>query len=170
MNADHDALVREWQQNAARREDSNFRFLRSLKMADDPDAVDALARAAHAEVFSRIDCTRCANCCKTMPPGLTDDDIARIAASLDLTSADFIARYLTMDRAEGGYLMKAVPCPFLGADDRCTIYEVRPADCRSYPNTDREGFSGRSYQHTSNTLTCPAVYHIVKEMRKRRRR
>jgi hypothetical protein len=31
MTAEHDALVNDWRQNAARQEDRNFRFLRSLK-------------------------------------------------------------------------------------------------------------------------------------------
>jgi uncharacterized protein len=80
MLADHDALLGEWKAQAARQEDANFRFLRSLKMVDDPEAIDQLAQALHAQIFDRIDCTRCANCCKTMAPGLNQQDIERIAA------------------------------------------------------------------------------------------
>src|SRR3954466_5892891 len=74
MKDEHDALVRDWQQNAKRNEDAAFRFLRSLKMASEPEAIDALAGELHAEAFAKVDCTRCANCCKTMQPGLTDED------------------------------------------------------------------------------------------------
>ncbi len=168
-SVDHDALLKEWRQNAAPREDANFRFLRSLKLVDDPDEIDAVARELHGEFFGRIDCTRCANCCKTVAPGLNDEDIDRISARMNLSREAFIAAYLTTDPEAGGHRMKAVPCPFLGTDDRCTIYDVRPECCRSYPNTDREGFIWRTYKHASNTLICPAVYHIVSEMGQRGR-
>jgi uncharacterized protein len=168
MPLEHDTLLDDWQANAVRRERAHGRFLRSLKLVADREAIDVLARELHAKVFAQIDCTRCANCCKTATVSLDDADIERIAARLSLSCADFIAAYLTAYPAEGRYHMKAMPCPFLGGDDRCTIYEVRPECCRSYPNTDKELFTTRVWQHTANTVTCPAVYHIVREMRKRR--
>lgn len=58
MLADHDALLRDWHQNADRRENVNTRFLRRLKLVDDPENIDVVARAVHAQVFSRIDSTR----------------------------------------------------------------------------------------------------------------
>jgi len=66
--------------------------------------------------------------------------------------------------------MKETPCPFLGKDDRCTLYAIRPEACRDFPHTDKEGFIWRTYQHAANTLACPAVYYIVKHMRSRSRR
>jgi hypothetical protein len=140
MTAEHDALVDDWRRNAASDEDRNFRFLRSLKMVSDPDRIDDLARKLHNDAFGKIDCTRCANCCKTMQPGLTNEDICRIAGHLGLTREAFVAVYLEVDSGEGGYRMKAMPCPFLGQDGRCTVYEVRPQACREFPHTDKEGF------------------------------
>jgi Fe-S-cluster containining protein len=167
MLADHDALLSDWKKNAARRKDTSFRFLRSLKMVADPEEIDELAQELHGEVFARIDCTRCANCCKTMPPGLNDEDIERIAAQQKMPRQEFIEAYLqAAPENPGRLLMTGIPCPFLGADDRCTIYDIRPESCRKFPHTDQEGFTCRSSQHTSNTLNCPAVYHIVQEMRK----
>ncbi len=167
MLADHDALLRDWKRNAARREDVNYRFVRSLKMVDDPNEVDELARRLHQEVFARIDCTRCASCCKTMTVGLNDQDIERIAGRQEMTREEFIAAFLTVDPDNlRQFLIKTTPCPFLGEDDRCTIYDVRPESCRDFPHTDKEGFACRTHLHASNTLTCPAVYHIVEEMRK----
>jgi Fe-S-cluster containining protein len=162
----HDRMMRDWRVNAARREEAHFRFLRGLKLLHD-DEVDGLAHKLHAEVFAQIDCTRCANCCKTAAVSLDDEDIDRIAGWLGVERDAFIAAYLQPYPVEGRYHMRAQPCPLLGADDRCTVYEVRPACCRSYPNTDQEGFSSRVYQHASNSVICPAVYHIVKRMRRR---
>ena len=45
--------------------------------------------------------------------------------------------------------------------DRCTIYKVRPTDCREYPHTDKEGFTFRAMGVASNALACPAVFWIV---------
>ena len=91
MPGDHDALLRDWQKNAARQQEANYRFLRSLKMVRHPDRVDALAGELHEDAFARIDCTRCANCCKTMQPGFTAEDIARIAAHLGMAQEEFVA-------------------------------------------------------------------------------
>jgi Fe-S-cluster containining protein len=170
MPDDHDAILRDWKANAAKNEQANFRFLRSLKLVPNPRRIDVLAAELHAEAFASIDCTRCANCCKTMSPGVTDEDAGRIAGHLGLTREQFIQTYLEVDPEDSGYRMKATPCPFLGEDDRCTIYEVRPEDCRQFPHTDKKDFTQRVYQHTDNTLVCPAVYYIVDEMRHRLRR
>jgi Fe-S-cluster containining protein len=170
MPNDHDALLQDWRENAAKDDDVNFRFLRSLKMVSDPERIDAQARELHEDAFRRIDCTRCANCCKTMPPAVTAEDSAAIAAYLGLSLEAFTAAYLEVDPEEGGQRMKATPCPFLGADDRCTIYAIRPAACREFPHTDKEGFIWRTYLHSANTRNCPAVYYIVKRMRQRKRR
>jgi Fe-S-cluster containining protein len=163
-------MLQSWRDNAARREEANFRFLRSLKIVPNPNRIDALARQLHDEVFAAIDCTRCAHCCKTMQPAFTDEDIARIAAHLGVSPSAFIAAHLETDPDEGGLRTKQTPCPFLGGDDRCTIYAVRPRACREFPHTDKEGFTSRTYLHTANTLSCPAVYHIVNGLRRRLRR
>lgn len=166
----HDAILQDWKENAAKDEHANARFLRSLKMVANPERVDAFAADVHAEAFDRIDCTRCANCCKTLPPGVSAEDIRIISEQLGLSGETFIATYLAVDPDEGGYRMKVTPCPFLGKDDRCTIYDVRPEACRQFPHTNKQHFTSRVYQHASNTLACPAVYYIVEEMRHRWRR
>jgi uncharacterized protein len=169
MPDDHDTLLQDWRQNAAREDDSNHRFLISLKMVGHPERVDAQARELHEDAFARIDCTRCANCCKTMQPGFTAEDVARIAARLGMTREEFVSAYLEADQW-GDLQTRTTPCPFLGEDDRCRIYEVRPEACRGFPHTDKEGFIWRSHQHAANTLTCPAAYHVVKGLRRRRGR
>jgi Fe-S-cluster containining protein len=166
----HDAILRDWKENAAGQDDSNFRFLRSLKMVPNPERIDRLAAGLHEEAFERIDCTRCAHCCKTMRPAVSTADIQRIAAHLTLTRKAFIETYLASNEDETGYRMNAAPCPFLGADDHCTIYEVRPRTCREFPHTDKKDFTSRTYLHAGNAQNCPAVYYIVKKMRQLLRR
>ena len=59
---------------------------------------------------------------------------------------------------------RAEAVPFLGQDDRCTIYDVRPAVCREYPHVDKEGLVFRTMGVAHNTLICPAVFWVVESM------
>lgn len=54
---------------------------------------------------------------------------------LGLSARWFRRRYLTRDGSDGlGIRLGADGrCPFLGPDMRCTIYPVRPVQCRTYP-------------------------------------
>jgi hypothetical protein len=161
MPLDHDSVVDDWRMNAAAHDDANFDFLHSLKSRD-ARQTDALAGRLHREAFEIVDCTRCANCCKTMSVRLNSADIERIAGHLGMSAADFAAKYLRP--AEDDQLkIVARPCPFLGPDDRCTIYDVRPDCCRGYPHTDAKGFATRTMSHSANTLVCPAVFWIVEQ-------
>lgn len=85
----------------------------------------------------RFECTQCGNCCKNHGDYsyvyLSDVDVERIAAHLELTPARFIGLYC---REEDGWIslrMDAPACPFLGEDHRCGIYEVRPKQCATWP-------------------------------------
>jgi uncharacterized protein len=165
-NKTHDALVADWREKAESHDDDNYEFLRSLKQRS-CKKVDRIALELHQEAFSIVDCTRCANCCRTLRVVVTDEDIPRIAAHLDMEQDQFIATYLERDKEEGGYRIKKSPCPFLGADSKCTIYDVRPEKCRGYPFTDKPDFPSMSITHASNTLVCPAVFYLVEQMKRR---
>ena len=165
---DMQTIVDDWRANAERHEDRNFAFLHRLKMKDDR-VVDRVAHRLHEEAFSIIDCTKCANCCKTVSPQFCKTDIRRIAKHLGMETTEFQATYLQADE-DGDLILKSSPCPFLGTDSRCTIYEVRPRDCAEYPHTQKKGFSCRTHLHAGNALACPAVFYIVEQMRARRGR
>ena len=46
-----------------------------------PKNLDGKFHQAHEEVFEKIDCLDCANCCKTTSPIFTKKDIERISKS-----------------------------------------------------------------------------------------
>ncbi len=163
---DMQTIVADWKANAERRADRNYAFLRSLKMKNER-AVDCAARQLHDEAFSIIDCTRCANCCKTVSPLFLPEDIRRIAEHLGMTESDFKATYLQADE-DGDLCLKSLPCSFLAEDGRCTIYEVRPKDCVEYPHTRKREFATRTQLHAANSISCPAVFWIVEQLRGRR--
>jgi Fe-S-cluster containining protein len=163
----HDVIVEDWKQNAEARDDNNYQFLRSMKFENygfDPDEV---AAELHQQAFQIVDCTRCANCCKTMNIVFEDSDVERIAGHLNMPTTEFIDKYLEADAEDGSYKGRQKPCAFLGTDDRCTIYDVRPTCCREYPHTDKEGFTSRVMGVANNALVCPAVFWIVEQMKRR---
>lgn len=166
-HVDHDSVVQDWQQNAERHDEENYEFLRSLKRRDQGFEPDEIAAELHRKAFQIVDCTRCANCCKTMPVKLDQADIDRIAKHLNMTVEKFVEAYLKSDDEDGLLYIRQQPCPFLGSDDRCSIYDVRPTVCREYPHTDKEGFVFRTILHANNALKCPAVFWIVEQMRHR---
>lgn len=164
----HDGIVEDWRQHAESHDDANYAFLRSLKFRKYGFDPDQAARELHEQAFRIVDCTRCANCCKTMGVILDAADVDRIARHLGLSIDEFEERYVERDEEQPAVVrIRQRPCPFLGADDRCTIYEVRPTVCREYPHTDKEGFATRTIGHASNAQTCPAVFWIVERLRER---
>ena len=133
-----------------------------------PKNLDYQVATLHEEVFEEIDCLSCANCCKTTSPIFRDIDIERIARHLNMRPANFVEQYLHLDQ-EGDYVLNIAPCPFLGSDNYCSIYEVRPKACREYPHTNRKKFHQIGSLTVKNTFICPAAYNIVEEMKKRLR-
>lgn len=128
--------------------------------------LDRMADAVHEEVFQKIDCLDCANCCTTLPPIVTEVDARRISKHLKMSVADFNRTYLLTDE-DGDTVMRTVPCVFLGEGNACTIYDHRPKACRRYPHTDGGEFSSLIGLHKENVMHCPAAWAIVEEMGKR---
>ncbi len=140
------------------------RYLNRLK-ARKPKKLDEAFERLHQEVFDDTDCLSCANCCKTTSPIFTDADIERIARHLRMRPADLIARYLHLDE-DRHYVLNSSPCTFLGYDNYCSIYEVRPKACREYPHTDRRRMHQILDLTLANTQVCPAVAEIVERLQK----
>jgi len=131
-----------------------------------PKQLDYLMQELHEEEFQRTDCLTCANCCKTTGPMFTDKDISRISKHLKMKEQKFIEEYLRVDE-ENDHVLRSVPCAFLGSDNYCSIYEVRPKACREFPHTNRKKFHQISELTLKNVAICPAAYNIVEEMKKR---
>jgi Fe-S-cluster containining protein len=128
-----------------------------------PKDLDQKFHEAHDHEFKKMDCLACANCCKTTSPIFRDADIRRIAKHMRMKESQFIHSYLKMDE-ENDYVLQKSPCHFLGADNKCDIYEVRPLACREYPHTDRKNMHQILDLTSQNTLICPAVSRIVQKI------
>lgn len=148
--------------NADNRKQQNKVFLKKLKKRP-PKNLDDQIHQLHEEVFEEVDCLECANCCKTTSPIFLPKDIDRLAKHFRQKPKDFIADYLHVDE-EGDYVLNSSPCPFLGADNYCSVYESRPRACREYPHTNRKKMYQLLDLTYKNTLVCPAVLEIVKRL------
>lgn len=124
---------------------------------------DLLIHAIHDEVFEKTNCTECGNCCKTIGPRISEVDIKRMAKATRMKAAEFIAKYIRVDE-DDDYVFNTMPCPFLGEDNFCFIYDNRPKACREYPHTDRKNFFQLKDLTLTNSKSCPAVYEILSEL------
>jgi len=133
-----------------------------LKKADKSKTLKQLQHL-HTEAFENIDCLSCANCCKNYSPRFKMPDIKRIAKRLRMKETAFIDTYLYLD-TDGDYVVKSSPCPFLGADNYCDIYEDRPRDCYRYPYTDEDVLIKQIDLTIKNTQVCPAVFYVMEKL------
>lgn len=138
------------------------RFKRLLQRAD-KNAVLQRIPALHAEAFAKIDCLQCAACCKSYSPRFKTPDVKRIAKYLQQRESDFIETYLRVDE-DGDFVAKRAPCPFLGTDNRCSIYQVRPSDCARFPYTDEDVLIKRQALTLKNATFCPIVNHVLERL------
>jgi len=139
------------------------KFVKQLKKRK-PKDLDEQFAYAHEQVFSNFDCLSCANCCKTTSPMFFEKDIERLASYLKMKSSDFISQYLFLD-TDGIYALKSSPCPFLGADNYCSVYENRPKACREYPHTNHRKMISKLDLALKNSEICPAVENILERLK-----
>ncbi len=82
-------------------------------------------------------CRRCGACCRV--PGVvrvTDEDIDRLAAFLEVSPEDFIAQFTRLSPSRTGLVLNSgleEPCMFLSEDNSCRVHPARPQQCRDYP-------------------------------------
>lgn len=122
--------------------------------------IDTIVHQLHEDVSGKIDCLACANCCRSLGPAIYDKDIERMAKALRIKPSEVVAAYLRIDE-DGDYVFKSMPCPFLMADNYCSIYESRPKACREYPHTDRKNFEQIYKLTVKNASTCPIAYEVL---------
>lgn len=141
----------------------NDQFFKQLKKIK-PKVLDKLIHPIHTEVFSSTDCLECANCCTTTGPLFTDKDISRISKYLKIKPSKLTEKYLRIDE-DRDYVLRSVPCTFLGDDNFCSIYDVRPKACREFPHTDRIKQHQLLKLTEKNMEVCPAVFSIIEKLK-----
>lgn len=105
----------------------------------------------------RFQCTQCGDCC-TGAPGyvwVNKQEIAELAALVQMPIADFEAKYV---RSVG--VRKSLieydngDCVFL-KDRKCTVYNARPRQCRTWPFWDSNVRTPETWAQTCEA--CPGA-------------
>jgi uncharacterized protein len=90
----------------------------------------------------RFSCTQCGNCCSGGPGyvWVTVEDMGRIAGYLKMGFEDFTRKYVRQIGEKYSLVEKFnYDCAFLtreGGKTGCSIYPVRPTQCRTWPFWD----------------------------------
>ncbi len=148
---------------AKRRENQNYKFRAFLKMQDD-NKVDPIVHRLHREITEAIDCTKCGNCCKTLHPSVTKEEISRLAKALEISDETFGKRHLKTDNIDHEKFMSDSPCIFLDSK-RCSIYPDRPEVCREYPFTGEPEFTSRTFNMIFYYEICPIVFNLMEQLK-----
>lgn len=149
-------VLNNWQKKSAERQKLYKQFLQRA----DKNTVLKQLPGLHEAAFEKIDCLQCANCCKHYSPRFKTPDVKRISKHLKMRESEFIEKYLTVDE-DGDFVAKSTPCPFLGSDNYCTIYDERPSDCRRFPYTDEDVILKRPVLTLKNSTFCPITYFVL---------
>jgi Fe-S-cluster containining protein len=104
----------------------------------------------------RFRCTRCGKCC-TGAPGfvwVNDEEVEAIADFLGELRDRFIALY-TRKLARGRSLRERAngDCIFYAAGEGCTVYPVRPRQCRTWPFWESNVRTAETWEDTCRI--CP---------------
>ncbi len=116
----------------------------------------------------RFSCTQCGNCC-TGPPGavwFTAEEGRRIAETLGIDEVTFYRRYAR--RIHGRWSLEEVKsddgldCIFLDrltapGKARCSIYPVRPTQCRTWPFWPENLESRAAWDEAKRNTPCPGM-------------
>lgn len=154
-----DELLKGWEKKTMERQKAFGQYLHRARK----NAVLKALPGLHEEAFDKIDCLQCANCCKGYSPRFKTPDIKKIARHLGMKDGDLINEYLRVDE-DGDYVMRTTPCSFLQDDNHCSIYEVRPTDCKRFPYTDEDVILKRQKLTLTNSTFCPAVYYVLEKL------
>lgn len=140
--------------------------LKSMLLRLENTYVDELMFSLNNEISPQIDCTQCGNCCRSLMINVEKEDALRLAAHLGLPVESFKNKYI--ERSSEGTLsvMNTIPCSFLH-NNKCTVYEARPNECREFPGLHRPNFTGRLFATFMHYGRCPIIYNVIEELKKK---
>jgi Fe-S-cluster containining protein len=159
--------IKTYQRRASRKKKELTKFLKQVGKST-TKGILKLTAAAGKDAWQDVSCLDCANCCKRMTPTYTRKDVNRIAKHFKMTYQQFYDKWLTVDDNKD-IINQSLPCQFLGRDNKCSIYAIRPDDCAGFPHFDRKDFryQAKEKTYTANLALCPATLVFVEKLQEK---
>jgi Fe-S-cluster containining protein len=85
-----------------------------------------------------------------------DADAARLSA---------YKKYERMFFSKFMAIINKMHCHFLH-ENKCTVYEARPTECRKFPGFRNAGFTKRLFAIFMHYERCPIIYNVVEKLKK----
>ena len=124
---------------------------------------DRRLRNIGEEVENAIDCTKCANCCRTATARLRDREVDILAKFIGTSRKEFLRDYCE-DTGDEGLILKRTEagCIFL-ENNLCSVYKVRPMTCEDFPHLVRGpgSFVSRMWVMPERATYCPIAYNTL---------
>jgi Fe-S-cluster containining protein len=117
------------------------------------------------EIQQQIDCTTCANCCRSAVVSVDESDIEVIAQYLGVEAEQAMRLYTIADSdSPARRVLQTTPdgCIFLDGN-LCLIYEARPKACRDFPHVAPgvRSLGGRFSSLCRWASLCPIIYNAL---------
>ena len=138
------------------RDDENWDF-RSWLKENAPDNIDGIVTALSRKYFALIDCTQCANCCRSLQTEFKKSELQAIAKTLGQSIEAFQKQCMSEGKVNP-------PCPMLNGK-LCSIYENRPEVCRSFPHLEQPKFTSRLISVIENVAICPIAFNAFEDLK-----
>ncbi|MEJ7913139.1 MAG: YkgJ family cysteine cluster protein [Chitinophagaceae bacterium] len=141
-------------------------FLTDL-LEQPPPALDTLTELAAAKAWEGTNCLSCGNCCRSMSPSYTKEDIQRLALHFRVSTQKFKEKWLC-EEAGGRWMNRSRPCQFFDCvTNKCSVYPIRPADCAGFPHLTKKSTVEYLNMHQQNLAFCPATFKMVENLHQR---
>ena len=117
------------------------------------------------QIQQQIDCTTCANCCRSSVVPVDESDIGVIAQYLGVETEQAMRLYTVADSdSPTRRVLQSTPdgCTFLDGN-LCLIYEARPKACRDFPHVAPgvRSLGGRFSSLCRWASLCPIIYNAL---------
>lgn len=125
------------------------------------EQIDAWVVGIAQPIVDAIDCTQCANCCRSLDVYVTKADTQRLADGIHVSLDDIetIIDHNAAQKVNEWGKFNAKPCGFLKGM-LCTVYEHRPETCRTYPAFTPD-FRWTIDDTIEGASICPIIYNVL---------
>jgi Fe-S-cluster containining protein len=144
-------------QQLSQEHDNENREFRSWLKQYAPDDVDGIVKTLSQKYFALIDCTQCANCCRSLHAEFKTNELHVIAKTLGQSIESFQKQFMSDGKVNP-------PCPMLNGK-LCSIYENRPDVGRSFPHLEQPEFVFRLIGVINNLAICPIAFNAFEELK-----